>query len=314
VELRQLVYFDAVVRHGGFTRASAALRVAQPAVSAQVRRLERELGTSLLHRTTRRVALTAAGEVFLAHIRPVLDQLDGARAALALLAGQERPQLRVGATPLLGPLDLPSALAECRRRHPGLRLTLREALIGELLTALDNDELDVIVGPIHQDLSRRYVGSPLVPERIVLVVPPGSMRSSSLADYRDEPFACLVAGSGLHAILLAAAAAEGFEARIGFEADQPATVRALVSAGLGVALLAASTARAAGPPVDIVELRRPPEHPPLGVIRRSGAVDPPVATLALSLLRGSSGLPSDFDHYFGEVVPKGEPLGATSPK
>ena len=279
MELRQLVYFDAVVRHGGFTRASAQLRVAQPAVSAQVRRLERELGTPLLHRTTRRVALTAAGEVFLARIRPVLEQLDDARAALADLAGQERPLLRVGATPLLGPLDLPSALAECRRRHPGLRLTLREALIGELLTALDNEELDVVVGPIHQDLSRRYVGSPLVPERVVLVVPPASFRSPVLADYRDEPFACLVAGSGLHAILRAAAAAEGFEPRIDYEADQPATVRELVSAGLGVALLAASTARAAGPPVDVVELRQPPAHPPLGVIRRSGELTAAVATL-----------------------------------
>ena len=280
MELRQLVYFDAVVRHGGFTRASAALRVAQPAVSAQVRRLERELGTPLLHRTTRRVALTAAGEVFLARIRAVLEQLDDARAALADLAGLERPLLRVGATPLLGPLDLPSALAECRRRHPGLRLTLREALIGELLTALDNDELDVIVGPIHQDLSHRYVRSSLAPERVVLVVPPGSARSLSLADYRDESFACLVAGSGLHAILVAAATAEGFSPRIDYEADRPETVRALVSAGLGVALLAASTARAPGPPVDVVELRRPPPHPPLGVIRRrSSQIIAPVATL-----------------------------------
>src|SRR5690348_15279254 len=108
MELRQLVYFDAVVRHGGFTRASARLRVAQPAVSAQIRRLERELGAALLHRTTRRVSLTAAGEVFLARIRPVLEQLDGARAALAELAGGEPPRLRVGATPLLGPLELPA--------------------------------------------------------------------------------------------------------------------------------------------------------------------------------------------------------------
>jgi DNA-binding transcriptional LysR family regulator len=285
VELRQLVYFDAVVRHGGFTRASARLRVAQPAVSAQVRRLERELGTALLHRTTRRVSLTAAGEVFLARIRPVLEQLDGARAALAELAGGERPRLRVGATPLLGPLELPAALAECRRRHPGLRLSLREALIGELLTALDNEELDVVVGPIHHDLSPLYGRSPLAAEQLVLVVPPGSLRSPVLADYRDEAFACLVAGSGLHGILVAAAAAEGFVPRIEFEADRPETVRALVSAGLGVALLAASTARSAGPPVDVVELRRPPEHPPLGLISRR-PFSPVVATLESALSLG----------------------------
>jgi DNA-binding transcriptional LysR family regulator len=101
-----------------------------------------------------------------------------------------------------------------------------------------------------------------------------------LADYRDEAFACLVAGSGLNAILVAAAAAEGFAPRIDYEADQPSTVRALVSAGLGVALLAASTARSAGPPVDVVELRQPPAHPPLGLIhRRSPELPPPVVTL-----------------------------------
>ena len=71
MELRQLAYFEAVVRHGGFSRAAQQLQIAQPAVSAQVRRLERELGTTLLERTTRRVALTPAGELVLARARSV---------------------------------------------------------------------------------------------------------------------------------------------------------------------------------------------------------------------------------------------------
>ena len=86
MELRQLVYFEAVVRHGGFSRAAEQLHIAQPAVSAQIRRLERELGTTLLERTTRRVTLTPAGELVLARARSVLAQVEGARADLAELA------------------------------------------------------------------------------------------------------------------------------------------------------------------------------------------------------------------------------------
>jgi LysR family transcriptional activator of glutamate synthase operon len=271
VELRQLVYFEAVVRHGGFTRAAEQLRIAQPAVSAQIRRLERELGTPLLQRTTRRLALTHAGELFLVRARRALAEVEGARSDLDELSGVLRGQLRIGATALLGPLNLPAAMAECRRRFPGLRLTLHSGLIGPLLAALEGDRLDVVVGPIHADLPARLQAKRLVKERLVLVLPPGRQdRHEALRGYAEEPFTCLPPGSGLHAILTEAAAAEGFTPRVEFEADTPQDVRALVSAGLGVALLAESLARAPGPPVEVVELRRAPKHPPLGVIRRRG--------------------------------------------
>src|SRR5215468_4217165 len=102
MELRQLVYFDAVVRHGGFSRAAERLHVAQPAVSAQIRRLETELGTTLLQRTTRRVSLTYAGELFLARARRVLAQVDAARGDLAELSAVLRGRVRIGATQVLG--------------------------------------------------------------------------------------------------------------------------------------------------------------------------------------------------------------------
>jgi DNA-binding transcriptional LysR family regulator len=86
VELRQLIYFEAVARHGGFSRAAEQLRIAQPAVSAQIKRLEAELGQPLLQRTTRRVALTQAGELVLARARAILGQVEGARTDLDELA------------------------------------------------------------------------------------------------------------------------------------------------------------------------------------------------------------------------------------
>jgi DNA-binding transcriptional LysR family regulator len=94
-----------------------------------------------------------------------------------------------------------------------------------------------------------------------------AQRGPSLADARDEPFVCLPADSRLQAILTGAAAAEGFVPRIEFETYSPASIRELVAAGLGVALLARSATERPGPAIGVCELARPPEHPPIGLIR-----------------------------------------------
>jgi LysR family transcriptional regulator, transcription activator of glutamate synthase operon len=271
MELRQLVYFEAVARCGGFSRAAEQLRIAQPAVSAQIRRLEAELGTPLLERTTRRVALTQAGELFLARARSVLDELDGARADLAELAAVRRGHVRIGATLVLGSLDLPGSLARFRRRYPGVTLALRAGLIAGLLSDLESGEIDIVLGPLHPELLAGFLAQPLVEERVVLVTPPGrpapGTAPATLADFAGEAFVCLPAGSGLHAILVAAAAAEGFTPRIQLETHSPASIRELVAAGLGVALMAESSARAIGPAVQVHRLQPAPPHPPIGLIR-----------------------------------------------
>jgi DNA-binding transcriptional LysR family regulator len=282
VELRQLVYFDAVVRYGGFTRAAQRLLVAQPAISAQVQRLETELGTALLARTTRRVTLTHAGELFLVRVRRVLGELDAARGELDELSAVLRGRIRIGATPLLGPLDLPDVLAGFRRRHPGVTLTLRSGLIGDLLAGLDRDELDVALGPVHGSPPPRYRAHHLADESVALIAPPGSGLFTAgapcaLTVAREASFVCLPAGSGLRAILDEAAAAAGFAPRVEFETYSAANIRELVSAGLGVALVAGSVARAPGPPVDVGLPRPAPAHPGLGVI---APVDPTPAAAA----------------------------------
>jgi LysR family transcriptional regulator, transcription activator of glutamate synthase operon len=281
MELRQLAYFDAVVRHGSFTKAAQRLHVAQPAVSAQIRRLETELGTTLLERTTRRVALTHAGELFLSRARRVLDQVDAARGDLAELSAVLRGRVRIGATQVLGSLDLPASLASFRRRYPGVSLALHTGLIAKLLGMLDAGDVDLILGPVHDDLPAAYQAHPLVPESLVLVTPPGhplaARRDVPLAAAGDEPFVCLPADSRLHGILVEAAAAEGFVPRIEFETYSPASMRELVAAGLGVALIAGSAAGAQGPPIAVCQLQRAPWHPPIGLIRQRGRALTPAA-------------------------------------
>lgn len=265
------MYFEAVARYGGFTRAAEQLHIAQPAVSAQIRRLEHELGTVLLERTTRRVALTHAGELVLVRARAVLAELDGARADLADLAAVLRGRLRIGVTQVLGSLDLPALLAAFHRRYPEVGLTVCNGLIAALLRDLDAGRVDVVLGPIHADLPSRYLARPLVTERLLVITSPGrsaaDTRRTTLAAFRDEPFVCLPEGSGLHTILRTAAAEQGFTPRVQFQAPDPASIRKLVAAGLGVALLAESAALADGPAITVHHLKRGPKHPPIGLIR-----------------------------------------------
>jgi DNA-binding transcriptional LysR family regulator len=129
----------------------------------------------------------------------------------------------------------------------------------------------VALCPLHDDLPAAYLGQPLAAETVVLATPPGRHTFAGgvarLADVRDEPFVCLPAGSGLRGILVDAAAAEGFVPRIPFETHSPASICELVAAGLGVALLAGSSARAAGQAIDVHPLRPELAHPPIGLVR-----------------------------------------------
>jgi LysR family transcriptional regulator, transcription activator of glutamate synthase operon len=270
VELRQLVYFEAVARLGGFTRAAEQLHIAQPAISAQIRHLERELGTTLFERTTRRVQLTHAGTLLLARARTVIAELDGARSDLDELAAVLRGRLRLGVTQVLGSIDLPGLLATFHRTYPEVSLTVRSGLVAALLSELDAGAVDALIAPIHVGLPDRYVARPVGKESVVLATPPGLLRPGprpvSLATVREEPFVCLPAHSGLHSILTAASAELGFEPHIQFEAPDPAAIRSFVAAGLGVALLAESAACGDGPLVDVHHLKNAPDHPPIGLI------------------------------------------------
>lgn len=273
------MYFEAVARLGGFSRAAEQLHIAQPAISAQIRHLERELGVALFERTTRRVSLTQAGTLLLARARAVLAELNGARTDLDELSAVLRGRLSLGVTQVLGSFDLAGELAAFHRRYPDVTLAVRSGLVAELLAALDAGAVDALIAPIHADLPERYIARPLSAERLTLVTAPGKLparpRLVSLSAVREEPFVCLPAGSGLHAILIAAAAEEGFTPRIPFEAPDPASIRRFVAAGLGVAVLAESATHGDGPLVEVRRLKPAPPHPPIGLIRSRRRADAP---------------------------------------
>ena len=142
MEVRQLRYFVAVAEELHFGRAAERLHVAQPAVSQQVGRLERELGVRLLERTSRRVALTGDGRRLLDEARAALAAVERVRTVAADLSAGRAAVLRVGTAPGVGP-RLSRAAARLRTAVPDLTLTLVDGTVAAHISALRAGELDI---------------------------------------------------------------------------------------------------------------------------------------------------------------------------
>lgn len=265
VELRQIQYFVVVARQQSFSRAAEAVGVAQPALSQQMKRLEAELGVTLLDRSSRPVRLTEAGVAFQARAERMLAEAGLAREEMREFAGVGRGRLVVGALPALAGLWLPPVLGRFHATYPRIELGLREANTEELSRLLGAGELDLAL--LHA-VPGLYTGGPsyrglvmerLFDEELVVVVPPAhglaGRPSVELRALRDERFVLLTRGSGLSHTILAAATAEGFTPEVVAECASMTTLRALVAEGIGISIIPALPARAAGPPVAAVALR-----------------------------------------------------------
>ncbi len=254
MELRQLTYFVAVAEEGQFTRAAARVSIAQPAVSAQIGRLERELGEPLFRRDRRGVTLTGAGEALLPHARAALAAAERGRDTLASLRGVLHGRLRVGVS---GPGDrrLAATLGAFHRAHPAIEITLIEQHNEPLLEAVARGDVDVALvgtpGPLPPGVRTRVVSS--VP--LVICVPRdhplGRRKTVALRQLRDEPMITLTRGTGLRAVLESACRDAGFAPLLTAETGELASLVELVAEGLGVALLPSSALDGA----DVVTLR-----------------------------------------------------------
>ena len=126
MEMSQLRYLVALAEERHFTRAAAREHIAQPALSQQIRRLEDEVGLPLVERTTRRVAMTDAGELLVARARRILAELEAAQTELRALRGVQSGHVTVGALHTMGPVDVSLVLASFHERYPAVELTVRE--------------------------------------------------------------------------------------------------------------------------------------------------------------------------------------------
>ncbi|WEH39161.1 LysR substrate-binding domain-containing protein [Streptomyces sp. AM 2-1-1] len=244
MELRQLKYFLAVAEESNFTRAAERVHVSQPGISAQIRQLENDLGTTLIDRSGRSAGLTAVGEVAFGHARAVLAAVEALRHAVDEMNGLVRGRLVVGMVTACTVTPLFEALSSFHLAHPGVEISLMEDDSAKLVEYVREGTVDLALigaaGQAPEDLD----GQQVISEAIVAAVPPGHPLAAesglTLAELSGYPVICLPKGTGIRAVLDQASAARGLTPTVALQASAPGAVVHLAERGLGVAVLSES--------------------------------------------------------------------------
>jgi DNA-binding transcriptional LysR family regulator len=240
--LRQLEYLVTVVDEGSFTRAAELLHVTQPALSHQMRALERGVGGPLLERLPRAIRLTPMGRAMLPHARAALADAERARCAAREVSGLEAGELRVAGVYSVSLGILPPVLRAWRRTSPGIDIRLSEYRhTDELRDAMTAGEADVAIGP----LPKGWEGPmwTLGVEEFVVVLPTDGASEDdgsthvALATLSDCAWVHYAPGNGLAEIVDQACAEAGFRPRAAVRTEQTAAAPILAAAGLGPALV-----------------------------------------------------------------------------
>lgn len=248
MELRQLEYFLAVVEEANFTRAAHRVRVAQPAVSAQIARLEREVGQKLFDRTRRQVRLTAAGEAMLPYARSAVTAVADARSAVDELTDLIRGSVTVG-TVTAHNVDIPRLLAEYHRAYPAVDITLSMDNSDALIDGVQSGRLDAVIASIGPDEVAAGLAFEVVTDEAIDAAVSRDDRwahrtSITLGELADRRLIALPDGTGIRAQLDKACAAANVAIHVAFEAGSPMALAELAEHGLGVAILPQSVSRA----------------------------------------------------------------------
>jgi DNA-binding transcriptional LysR family regulator len=246
-DARLLSVFREVATRGSFSEAAQALSFTQPAVSQQIARLERELGTRLLARNAHGVTPTPAGAVLLRHAEAVLAQLREAEAEVQSVAGVQRPRLRVGAFASAAASIMPPALAALRASQPAAEVTLHVVELPDSLDDLRTGDLDLAL-VLDSELTPLELpaGVEAVPvfDDPMLAALPYSHRLAgrsaiSLADLGSEEWmVCGVSGTCPDTnVVLRACREAGFAPQVTFASNDYSAIQGMVASGMGVALI-----------------------------------------------------------------------------
>ncbi len=246
LNVRRLRVLREVAARGSFSGAAASLSYTQSAVSQQIAALERETGVVLVDRHARGIQLTEGGRALVAHAEAILGRMAEAEAELEAIAGLRAGRLRLASFPSAGATLMPLAVAEFRRLHPGVELTLAQAEPEDGVAGVRAGDYDVALGidaefcPLAgEDLERVA----LLDDPMYVALPMGHALASRsrvrLGDLAEDPWLLSASSSACPdaRILLRACLTAGFEPRIAFESDDYGAIQGFIAAGVGVALI-----------------------------------------------------------------------------
>lgn len=312
MELRQLEYFLATVRAGTISEAARTLYLTQPSLSAQIRKLERELGGPLFVRLGRTLSLTPAGIALIPYAEDVLRRVEQSKQEVRRTIALHTGRLILGAIPSFDAAVLPRVLREFGTLHPEIEVSIREADVASAFEGMIlQGDLDLAIQLLpcrHKDLESAL----LVREPIVLFVPPdhplAERTSVAIEDLEHEPFVTLREGHGLRKHLFSLCRAAGFQPKISFETTQLGSVREMVLSGRGLAMMPRMLVSESVP---WLYLERPEAYREVGVIWRRGAELSLVAQTFLQfLIRATRASRPPRDELTEEHAPRGVPAQA----
>ncbi len=243
MDFRHLRYFVAVADRGNVSRAAAALRLSQPALSRQIHDLEAELKVALFERVGRGLRPTGAGEDLLAYARRALESVSAFRERARAIGNGEVGVLHAGATPQSLQRLFPPIIRRFRRLMPGVDVRLTEGDSASLSEALRRGDLHFAFTSYQQEF-----GGSSLPGGIVriLVVGDGRRhargRTIEIRDLQDQPLLLLQRGYGSRDLFDAACRVARIRINCFVESNAPATLLALVKAGCGLAVLPGTVA------------------------------------------------------------------------
>lgn len=242
LSLRQLFAFEAAARLGSFSRAAESLGISQPALSQAIREIETDIGYVLFDRTTRKIALTRAGQQFLPSVERVVNAYGSARDDLSNLASGRGGRVTVACLPSIGYGLLPRVLAAFVTAHPDITVDIQEDRAHKVAQSVRNGEADLGISNVV-DMGEGLETRLLVEDAFAVVCrfdhPFAAKRHVRWRDLQSIAVVAMTAGTGIWKEIESVLHRTGSRLSIRAVSDNPGTLLAFVAAGVGVSPLPA---------------------------------------------------------------------------
>lgn len=234
MEIQQLYYYMELCKQKNFTEAGYACNMTQGALSKQIRKLENELGITLIRRNTRKFELSKEGEIFLSYAKKMTGTYEE-----MLKNVQKNQEIKIGCMPVLAPYHFARLVADFRKEYPDIKLVIDERIASEIQENFDRYDFLILRENMMED-QKKFRFSPLYDDELCAVLyekhPLYGRDRLQLKELKDDVFIFPERGSGSYEVFYKSCEKAGFEPKIAFEFPQANTIMSFVSEGVGVTI------------------------------------------------------------------------------
>ena len=234
MEIQQLYYYMELCKQKNFTEAGYACNMTQGALSKQIRKLENELGITLIRRNTRKFELSKEGEIFLSYAKKMTGTYEE-----MLKNVQKNQEIKIGCMPVLAPYHFARLVADFRKEYPDIKLVIDERIASEIQENSDRYDFLILRENMMED-QKKFRFSPLYDDELCAVLyekhPLYGRNRLQLKELKDDVFIFPERGSGSYEVFYKSCEKAGFEPKIAFEFPQANTIMSFVSEGVGVTI------------------------------------------------------------------------------